>query len=117
MVHRITGCGIYESEGCEFVYTVTSQALGYPTCRLSLMVPESRGVWTEASAHALCWPSVAVQVFRVECGYMHSLKIVGKSQSWRYHRNNLPGTHKSKARRIEGRVTSIVWKILRVRKT
>ena len=109
-MHRITGRGIYKSEGCEFVYTVTSQALGYPTCRLSLVVPESRGVWTEASAHALHRPSVAVQVFQVECGYMRSLKIIGKSQSWRYHGNNLPGMHKLKAWWIEGRVTSVVRK-------
>ena len=26
VVRGITCCGIYESEGCEFVYTVTSQA-------------------------------------------------------------------------------------------
>ena len=76
------------------------------------MVPESKGVWTEASACVLCQPSVAVQVFQVECGYMHSPKIIGKLQSWRYHGNNLPGTHKSRARRIKGRVTSVVWKIL-----
>ena len=49
---------------------VMTQALGYPTHRLSLMVLESRGIWTEASARALRRPSVAVQVFRVECGYM-----------------------------------------------
>ena len=42
---------------------VTSRALGYPTHRLGLVVPESRDVWTEASACALRWPSVVVQVF------------------------------------------------------
>ena len=38
MVQGITCRGIYKSEGCEFVYTVTSQALGYPTPRSGLMV-------------------------------------------------------------------------------
>ena len=117
MVRRITGRGIYKSEGCEFVYTVTSRALGYPTCRLSIVVPESRGVWTEASAHALCRPSVVVQVFRVVCRYMHSPRVIGKSQSQRYHRNNLPDTHKSRARQIKGQVTSVVRKISGVQKT
>ena len=42
---------------------VTSQVLGYPTRRSGLVVLELRGVWTEASARALCWPSVAVQVY------------------------------------------------------
>ena len=109
-MRRITGHGIYESEGCEFLYTVTSQALGYPTRRLGLVVLESRGVWTEASACVLHRPSVAVQVFRVERGYMRSPKIIGKSQSQWYHGNNLPGTHKSRARQIEGQVASIVRK-------
>ena len=89
---------------------VTSRALGYPTHRLGLVVLESRGVWTEASACALCRPSVAVQVFRVECRYMRSPKIVGKSQSRWYHRNNLPGMHKSRVRQIEGQAASVVWK-------
>ena len=75
------------------------------------MVPELKGVWTEASARALCQPSVAVQVFQVVCGYMRSPKVVGKSQGRRYHRNNLPGTHKSRARRIEGQTTSVVRKM------
>ena len=75
------------------------------------MVLESRGIWTEASARALCRPSVTVQVFQVECRYMHSPKIVGKSQSWRYHGNNLLGMHKLRARQIEGQVTSVVWKM------
>ena len=43
VVHGITCHGIYESEGCEFVYTVTSQALSYPTCRLGLVVLDMRG--------------------------------------------------------------------------
>ena len=117
MVCGFTCHGIYESEGCEFVYTVTSRALGYPTHRLGLVVPESRSVWTEASAHALCRPSVAVQVFRVVCGYMHSPEVIGKSWSQRCHGNNLPDMHKSRARQIEGRVTSVARKISRVWKT
>ena len=44
MVHGITCHGIYKSEGCEFVYTVMSQALGYLTHRLGLMVPDMKGV-------------------------------------------------------------------------
>ena len=44
VVHGITCRGIYKSEGCEFIYTVMSQALGYPTCRLGLMVPDVKGV-------------------------------------------------------------------------
>ena len=99
------------------IVNVMSRARGYPTCRLGLAVPESRSVWTEASAHALCWPSVAVQVFQVVCRYMHSPRVVGKSWSRRYHGNNLPDMHKSRARRIEGRVTSVAWKISRVQKT
>ena len=116
-MHGFTCCGIYESEGCEFVYTVTSRALGYPTCRLGLVVLESRSVWTEASAHVLRRPSVAVQVFRVVCGYMRSPGVIGKSRSRRYHGNNLLDMFKSRARRIEGRVTSIAWKLSRVWKT
>ena len=81
MVCRITGCGIYESEGCEFVYTVMSQSLGYPTHRSGLVVPELRGVWTEASACALCQPSVMVQVFRAICRYMCSPRVVEKFQN------------------------------------
>ena len=50
---------------------VTSRALGYPTRRLGLVAPESRGVWTGASACALRQPSVTVQVFRVVYGCMH----------------------------------------------
>ena len=38
MVCGITCHGIYESEGCELVYTVMSQALGYPTHRSGLVV-------------------------------------------------------------------------------
>ena len=45
------------------IVAVTSRALGYPTHRLGLAVPESRSVWTEASARVLRRPSVAVQVF------------------------------------------------------
>ena len=44
---------------------VTSQALGYPTCRSGLVVLDVRGFWTEASACVLCRPSVVVQVFQV----------------------------------------------------
>ena len=90
----ITGRGIYESEGCEFVYTITSRALGYPTHRSGLVVLESRGVWTEASAHVLRQPSVAVQVFQVICGYMRSLKVIGKSQSQGYHGDSFLDTRK-----------------------
>ena len=43
MVHGITGHGIYESEGCEFVYTVTSQAPSYITHRLGLVVSGYKG--------------------------------------------------------------------------
>ena len=96
MVHGITCHGIYESEGCEFVYTVMSQALGYPTCRSGLMVLDTRGFWTEASARVLCQPSVAVQIFQVICRYMCSPRTVGKSQSGKYHGNSLLGSHKSK---------------------
>ena len=87
-----------------------SRDLGYPRRRLSPVVLESRGVWTEASARVLHQPSVAVQVFRVKCGYMRSPKIVGESQSRRYHGNNIPGMHKSRARQIEGQAASVVWK-------
>ena len=37
VVHGITCRGIYKSEGCEFVYTVMSQALSYLPCRLGLV--------------------------------------------------------------------------------
>ena len=60
---------------------VMSQVLGYPTCRLGLVVLEMKGFWTEASAHALCQPSVMVQVFQVICRHMHSLRTVGRLQS------------------------------------
>ena len=76
------------------------------------MISESRGVWTEASARVLHWPSVAVQVFRVVCRYMHLPRVRGKSQSREYHRNSLLGMHKSRARWIESQATSVVWKML-----
>ena len=63
----------------------------------------------------MCCASLLLQSrylkFQVECGYMRSPKIIGKSQSWRYHGNNLPGMHKLKVRWIEGRETSVVRKI------
>ena len=91
--------------------TVTSQALGYPTHRSGLMVPDARCFWTEASACVLRHPSVTVQVFWVICRYMHSPRTVGKSQSQRYHRNSLPGMHKLRKGRIES------WTASGVRKT
>ena len=94
---------------------VTSQALGYPTCRSGLVVPDVRGFWTEASACALHRPSVAVQVFWVIGRYMCSL--VGKSQSWGYHRNSLPGTCKSRGGRIKSQTTSGVGRCRRAQKT
>ena len=90
---------------------VTSRALGYPTHRLGLMILESRGVWTKASARALCRPSVAVQVFRVVCRYMHFPRVGGKSQSREYHRNSLLGSCKLRARWIKSRATSVVQKM------
>ena len=75
------------------------------------MVLESRGVWTEASAHALHWPSVAVQAFRVICGYMCSPKVVGKSQSQGHCGNSLPGTRESRARWIVSQTASRVQKM------
>ena len=67
---------------------VMSQALGYPTHRLGLVVPDTKGFWTGASARALHQPSVMVQVFWVIHRYMCSPRTVGKSQSQRYHRNS-----------------------------
>ena len=75
------------------------------------MVPELRGVWTEASARALCRPSVTVQVFQVVCRYMRSPGVGGKSQSRGYHRSSLPGSHKSRVRWIESQATSGVQKM------
>ena len=37
-------------------------------------------------------------------------KVVGKFQSQRFHGNNLPGMDNSRARRIKGQATSVVWK-------
>ena len=91
---------------------VMSQALGYPTHRLGLVVPELKGVWTEASARALRQPSVAVQVFQVVCRYMCSPRIRGKSQSRGYHENSLLGMHKLRARQIESQAASEVQKML-----
>ena len=44
MVRGITCHGIYESEGCEFIYTVTSQALSYPMHRSGLVGSGYEGV-------------------------------------------------------------------------
>ena len=63
MVHGITCCDIYESEGCEFVYDVMSQALGYPTCRLGLVVLGTKGFLDRGFSLCTVQPSVAVQVF------------------------------------------------------
>ena len=67
---------------------VMSQALGYPTHRSGLVVLDTKGFWTGASACVLHWPSVMVQVFWVICRYMCSPRTIGKSQSQRYHRNS-----------------------------
>ena len=88
-----------------------TQALGYPTCRLGLMVLEMRGFWTEASACVLHCLSVVVQVFRVICRYMCSPGTVGELQSQRYHGNSLPGLHKLKERRVKGHIASGVQKM------
>ena len=80
MVHGITGCGIYKSEGGEFVNIYCYESsLSYPVRRPGLIGFQMRwGVWTMASAHVLCRPFCRGPGILNIGRYMHVPRVAGK---------------------------------------
>ena len=113
MVGGITCHGIYKSEGCEFIYTVTSQALSYPTRRSGLAGSEYKGVldrgFSSCAVLAFCHsPGI------LSCMWVYALPMDHREVTESKGTTEVAsGLCEVERQRIESRIVSRGWKILR----